>query len=103
MLPEDASAEEVVGWFRGHGWELTLHTEQPPIDDGSRLPRAVRKSPNFTHWADLVSARTGNVVARWYGGGLNEAEAVKSALRRWRTEQEPSPSQPAAGQRRRLP
>ena len=103
MLPEDSSPEEIVSWFRDQGWELTLHIEALPLEDVPRLPRAIRKVPRFSHWADLVSVETGNVVARWYGGGMNEAEAVKSARRRWRTEQEPSPSQPAEGQRRRLP
>ncbi len=103
MLPEDCPPEEIVGWFRDHGWKLAFHMDPPPLEDPRRLPRAARKAARFTHWADLVSLTTGEVVARWYGGGMNEEESVRSARRRWRTEQEPSPSQPPDGRRRRLP
>ena len=93
-LPEDSPPEQIVGWFRDHGWELTLHTDAPPRGDVSHVPRALRVLPRFTHWADLVSVETGGVVTRWYGGGMDEAQAVRSAGRRWRTEQGESASQP---------
>jgi hypothetical protein len=82
MLPED-SPPQIVGWFRAHGWELRLHRESPPRGD---VPQALRTLPRFTHWADLVSLESGDVVTRWYGGGMNEAQAVGNARRRWRTE-----------------
>ena len=87
-LPEDSPPEQIVGWFRDHGWSLTLHTDQPPRGDAGHVPRALRVLPRFNHWADLVSLETGSVVTRWYGGGMDETQAVRSAGRRWRTEHE---------------
>ena len=84
-LPEDGRPEEIVGWFRDHGLALTLHGEQPPRGDTS-MPRALRVLPRFSHWADLVSIETGSVTARWYAGGMDEGQAVRSAARRWRAE-----------------
>jgi hypothetical protein len=86
-LPEDSSPRQIVDWFREHGWELKLHMESPPRGDVSNVPRALRVLQRFNHWADLVSVETGDVVSRWYGGGMDEAQALKSAMRRWRTEQ----------------
>ncbi len=85
-LPEESPPEQIVGWFRDHGWALTLHTDQPPRGDVTHVPRALRVLPRFDHWADLVSLETGGVVTRWYGGGMDEAQAVRSAGRRWRIE-----------------
>jgi len=96
-LPEDSPPEQIVGWFRDNGWELTLHRDSPPRGDASNVPRALRVLPRFTHWADLVSLETGSVVTRWYGGGMDEAQAVRSARRRWQTEQGQSGSQPEEG------
>lgn len=93
-LPEENPPEQIVGWFRDHGWELTLHRNPPPRGDTSSVPRAIRVLPRFTHWADLVSLDTGKVVAGWYGGGMGEAQALRSAERRWWTEQAQSVSQP---------
>jgi hypothetical protein len=102
-LPEDGLPEQIVGWFRDHGWALTLHTDPPPRGDASGVPQALRLLPRFTHWADLVSLETGSVVARWYGGGMDEAQAVRSAGRRWRTEQPKSSSHSEEGQQRTQP
>jgi len=85
-LSENSSPEQIVSWFRDNGWGLTLHTDPPPRGDVSNVPRALRVLPRFSHWADLVSLETGPVVTRWYGGGMDEAQAVKSAGRRWRAE-----------------
>ncbi len=87
MTPRDDSPpEQIVGWFRELGWELRLHGDSPPRGDVSNVPRALRVLPRYTHWAELVALETGAVASRWYGGGLDEAQAVRSALRRWRTE-----------------
>lgn len=86
-LPEDSSPEQIVGWFRDEGWELKLHTEPPPRGEAKDVPRALRALPRFGHWADLVSLETGDVVSRWYGGGMDEAQAIRSSWRRWQTEQ----------------
>lgn len=93
-LPEDSPPDQIVGWLRDQGWELALHADSPPRGDVSHVPRALRALPRFTHWADLVSIETGSIVARWYGGGMDEAQAVRSAGRRWRAEQGGSASQP---------
>jgi hypothetical protein len=85
-LPEDGSPEQIVRWFRDQGLDLTLHSQAPPRGDVSKVPRALRVLPRFTHWADLVSVESGGVVGPWYGGGMDEADAVRSAGRRWRAE-----------------
>ena len=54
----------------------------------SQLPRKA-KSRGSTHWADLVSARSGEVMAPSYGSGRSVDEAKTSAFRRWVVEQEP--------------
>jgi hypothetical protein len=81
-LPDD-SPQQIVGWFRDRGWELRVHRNSPPRGD---VPQALRSLPRFTYWADLVSLETGDVAAQWYAGGLNEAQAVSNARRRWGTE-----------------
>lgn len=53
----------------------------------SELPRKP-KSRGSTHWADLVSVRSGDVVAESYGSGSNVDEAKTSALKRRIVEQE---------------
>lgn len=87
-LPED-SPQDIVDWFRDQGWELRIHRESPPRGDA---PQALRSLPRFTHWVDLVSLETGDVVTRWYGGGMNVAQAVTNARRRWQTEHRERPS-----------
>jgi hypothetical protein len=81
-LPED-SPQQILGWFRDHGWELRVHRDSPPRGD---VPQGLRSLPRFSHWADLVSLETGDVVTRWYGGGMSEAQAVSNARRRSRAE-----------------
>ena len=98
-LPEDGPPEQVIGWFRDQGWELTLHRDPPPRGDAAGVPQALRVLPRFSHWAGLVSLESGSVVSRWYGGGMDEAQAVRNAGRRWRAEHEKPASQPE-GQRR---
>lgn len=84
-LPED-SPEQIVDWFREQGWELAFHKEPPPRGDVSHVPQVIRVLPRFSHWADLVSLETGEVAARWYSGGMDRAQALRSAKLRWRTE-----------------
>jgi hypothetical protein len=52
------------------------------------------ESRESTHWADVVSARSGEVVAQSYGSGRSVDEAKTRALKRWIVEQEPSPPLP---------
>lgn len=92
-LAEDGPPEQIIGWFREQGWELTLHTEAPPRGDVSHTPQALRVLPRFSHWTDLASLETG-AVARWYSGGMDRAQALRSARLRWRTEH-PEPRTPA--------
>lgn len=91
-LSED-SPEEIAGWFRDQGWELRFHTESPPRGDVSHVPQVLRVLPRFPHWADLVSVETGSIATRWYAGGMDKAQALRSAKLRWRTEHgEPDPT-----------
>lgn len=92
-LAEESPPEEIAGWFRDQGWRLALHTDSPPRGDADHVPRALRVLPRFSHWVDLVSIETGAVVTRWYGGGMSEAQAVRSAGRRWLSEHEESARQ----------
>jgi hypothetical protein len=85
-LPDESPPDQIVGWFREHGWEVKLHSDAPPRGDVSKVPRAIRVLPRFNHWADLVSLDQDGVVRRWYGGGNDEAQAIRSALRRWGSE-----------------
>jgi hypothetical protein len=50
----------------------------------------------WTHWADLVSVRSGQVAAPSYGGGFGVEEAKASALHRWIVEQDPPIEAPQA-------
>jgi hypothetical protein len=89
-LADDGPPDQIVSWFRAQGWALTLHMEAPPRGDVSNVPRALRVLPRFSHWVDLVPIQPGGVVARWYSGGMDEAQAVRGAARRWRTEHQDS-------------
>jgi len=55
----------------------------------SDLPRTAA-TRGSTHWADLISARSGEVVSRSYGAGKSVNEAKLRALKRWIVEEEPS-------------
>jgi len=59
----------------------------------SELPREA-ESRGSTHWADLVSASSGEVLAPSYGSGRTVDEAKTSAVRRWVVEQERPPPLP---------
>ena len=69
-------------YFAEHGF--VVRVEERNLE--AVLPRdAVTR--DCTHWADLVSGRSGQVLAHNYGSGMSDAEARKSALARWRMEQ----------------
>ena len=70
---------------------FVLRIEERNLD--AELPRNA-KSRGSPHWADLVSAKSGEVVARSYGAGQSVDEAKLSALKRWVVEQEPPASLP---------
>jgi hypothetical protein len=55
------------------------------LDD--ELPKDA-PSRGRTHWADLISTRTGQVVAASYGAGMSIEEAKASAQKRYIVEQE---------------
>jgi hypothetical protein len=97
MTPDGLRFEAVIeggsdpdAYFAERGFVLRV-AEQ---NRDSELPPGAW-SPSRTHWADLLSARTGEVVARSYGGGLTGDEAKARAVSRWIVEQEP----PADGSR----
>jgi hypothetical protein len=72
-------------YFEGRG--LALRVEQRNLD--VRLPKYAL-TRGHTHWADLVSRRTGRVVAEAYGSGMTADEAKARARDRYIEEQEPS-------------
>jgi hypothetical protein len=86
VLPEDVPIAEIVEWFSGRGYEMTVHEDAPPApEDRRRLPRELRGGPEFAYWCDLQSSQ---LTQWWYGGGDSEHAAIRSARKRWRTEQE---------------
>jgi hypothetical protein len=78
------SNSEADAYFAQRGFSLRVE----PRDLDDELPRDA-PSRGSTHWADLVSSRTGRVVARSYGSGLSAAEAKESARMRYIVEQDP--------------
>jgi hypothetical protein len=87
------SQDDPDAYFAERGYELRV--ERRDLD--AELPRKA-PSRGSTHWADVVASDTGQLVAASYGAGMSEAEARRSALKRWTVEQEPRPPLP-----RRLP
>lgn len=99
MLPEDDSLDAIHEFFAELGFSLVVHRNSPPEPSEaewramSREIRNARKALSVTHWADLRSL-TSESVAPWYGGGNDEGEAIRSARRRWRIEEEGAPQGP---------
>lgn len=102
-LPEDGSLEEIEAFFHELGFSLHGHTEPARAIDLRTLPRIARNATSYTHWVALVSLATGKTAHRWWGGGMSEEAAIRNARARWRYQEEPSPSQPKAGESRKLP
>ena len=88
-LLEERSITSILAYFDARGLPLVVHSstpEQPTDEAWRRLPRTVRRaieSDTSTHWVDLGD------VARHYGRGTSEEEAIRSAARRYRIEQAP--------------
>lgn len=94
MLPEAEPISTIIGFFGELGYDVEVHAEPPARPDPRTVSRELRDVPSFSHWCGLN--RGGQTVARWYGGGWSEEEAIRSARRRWRIEQEgaePGPRQ----------
>jgi hypothetical protein len=75
---------EADAYFEQRGYWLRV--ERRDLDD--ELPKDA-PSRGRTHWADLVSNQTGEVVAADYGSGMSVEDAKASARRRYIVEQEP--------------
>jgi hypothetical protein len=71
-------------YFQQRGYSFRV--ERRNLDD--ELPKDAQ-SRGSTHWADLVSTQTGEVVAADYGCGMSVEEAKASTRRRYIAEQEP--------------
>jgi hypothetical protein len=69
-------------YFERRGFLLRI--DRRNLDD--ELPKHT-PSRGSTHWADLVSTRTGQVVAASYGSGMSVREAKASARKRYIVEQ----------------
>jgi hypothetical protein len=102
-LPEDGPLDEITTFFRDLGFSLESHNERPPYVDPRTVPRIARSAPTYTHWVALVSLATGETAHRWWGGGMSEEAAIRSARARWRYQEEPSPTQRQPGAPRHLP
>jgi hypothetical protein len=77
-MPTDPDAYFAKRGFSLRVDERNIDAELPP-----KAP-----SRGSTHWADLVSNRTGEVVARSYGSGMSVTEAKQAARQRYIVEQE---------------
>jgi hypothetical protein len=92
MLLEQMSLEEISQFFGAMEIEIVVHGEAPTRtpDEIRRLPSSIRKTLRSndqpTHWAALTRP-DGRNIARWYGSGLDEESAIRSAAKRWRVEQ----------------
>jgi hypothetical protein len=93
---------EIEAFFDGIGLRVSVHTSpepEPSADEVRRMSSEVRRAgrdrPQPTHWADLVSTKTGRVSLRWYSSGTDAEDALRNAAFRWRYEQSgPQPSPP---------
>ena len=86
---EERPIADLLEYFATKGMPLAVHKappEPPTKKQLRKLPKSVRhaiESDESTHWADLGH------VARHYGSGRSEKDAIRSAARRYRIEQTP--------------
>lgn len=91
--PEGPTLAEIERFFLDRDFEIVLHQDPPPepTDEDwrtmSSVERSARRRVSYSHWADLRHGISLHLV-RWYGGGMSEEEAVRSAYARWCVEQE---------------
>jgi hypothetical protein len=91
-LLEQRSLEEIASFFVAMHLRIVIHTYAPSYtpEELRRLPsevrRELRRKDRPTHWAALAKP-DGRIVARWYGSGDGDDDAIRSAARRWRVEQ----------------
>ncbi len=88
-LLEHRPIAAIRAYFETKGLPLTVHASPPKPPSGEqmrRLPRSVRRAietDTSTHWVALGR------VARHYGSGRSEEEAIRSAAKRYRVEEAP--------------
>jgi hypothetical protein len=80
-LPEEEPLAEIVLWFREKGLDVEVHRDPPARPEQQSGSRERRVAPNFTFWCSIGDAQ-------WFGGGWTHDEAIRSARRRWRVEQD---------------
>ncbi len=89
LLLEDRPIAAIQAYFEAKGLPLTVHMSPPDRssdDEMRRLPRSVRRAvetDTSTHWVAL------GPMARHYGSGCSEEEAIRSAAKRYRIEEAP--------------
>jgi hypothetical protein len=90
---EDLPLSAIEEFFAKRGFRPVVHQEPPPAPTKEELRRMstvekrARCNLHPVFWADLEGAGTESRV-RWYGSGETEEAAVRSARRRWLTEEE---------------
>ncbi|HAS12094.1 MAG TPA: hypothetical protein DCS55_16495 [Acidimicrobiaceae bacterium] len=89
-MPEHESADNIIQWFQDHGFTVSVHQDQPPRPEPDTLSTRLSSMwpEESTHWCEL---RSDEIVLRWYGSGASADDALRSARRRYRTEEESSP------------
>jgi hypothetical protein len=80
-LPEEEPIPEIVLWFQEKGLDVEVHQDPPAQPEQQSVSRELRDAPIFTYWCSIGGAR-------WFGGGWTHNEAIRSARRRWRVEQD---------------
>ncbi len=86
MPDDDVQADEVVAWFESRGFTLVVE-ERDMRAEYRRMGHGANPVARYTHWADLVSVRTGEVVSAGYGAGPTRVLAIVDAEQRWLVEQ----------------
>jgi hypothetical protein len=106
-LLEQRSLDEIAAFFSSMDLRIVIHADAPTYtpEELRELPsevrRELRRKDQPTHWAALAKP-DGRIVARWYGSGMGDDDAIRSAARRWRVEQMGSQAEndPPTGGRR---
>jgi hypothetical protein len=83
-LLEHESLGEIAAFFATMDLRIVIHADAPvyTAEELHRLPskvrRELRKEHQPTHWAALAKP-DGRIVARWYGSGTGDEDAIRSA------------------------
>jgi hypothetical protein len=87
MPDSDAGVEDVISYFRDREFDIRV-VERDMRATFTVLGVIGAPTATRTHWADLISRKTGITVAKGYGSWTDDGTAVLAAKERWVVEQE---------------